>query len=53
MKILYQGNEGAYSQLAAVEVFPKAKTISSIVVYTYINHENLHHNNYCFNYYFL
>ena len=28
MKILYQGNEGAYSQLAAVEVFPKAETIS-------------------------
>ena len=28
MKILYQGNEGAYSQLAAVEVFPKASLIS-------------------------
>ena len=28
MKILYQGNEGAYSQLAAVEVFPNAETIS-------------------------
>ena len=28
MKILYQGNEGAYSQLAAVEIFPEAKLIS-------------------------
>ena len=28
MKILYQGNEGAYSQLAAVEKFPQAKLIS-------------------------
>ncbi len=28
MKILYQGNEGAYSQLAAIEVFPNAETIS-------------------------
>ena len=28
MKILYQGNEGAYSQLAAVEAFPNAETIS-------------------------
>ncbi len=28
MKILYQGNKGAYSQLAAVEVFPEAETIS-------------------------
>ena len=28
MKILYQGNEGAYSQLAAVEIFPKANLIS-------------------------
>ena len=28
MKILYQGNEGAYSQLAAVEIFPDAKLIS-------------------------
>jgi len=29
MKILYQGNEGAYSQLAAVEIFPEAELISS------------------------
>ncbi len=28
MKILYQGNEGAYSQLAAMEIFPKANLIS-------------------------
>ena len=28
MKILYQGTEGAYSQLAALEVYPKAETIS-------------------------
>ena len=28
MKILYQGNEGAYSQLAAAEIFPQAKLIS-------------------------
>ena len=28
MKILYQGNEGAYSQLAAVEIFPQANLIS-------------------------
>ena len=28
MKILYQGSEGAYSQLAALEVYPKAETIS-------------------------
>ena len=28
MKILYQGTEGAYSQLAAIEVFPKAETVS-------------------------
>ena len=28
MKILYQGNEGAYSQLAAVEIFPDAELIS-------------------------
>ncbi len=28
MKILYQGSEGAYSQLAALEVYPKAVTIS-------------------------
>ena len=28
MKILYQGSEGAYSQLAALEVYPKATTIS-------------------------
>ena len=28
MKILYQGNEGAYSQLAAEEVYPNAETIS-------------------------
>ena len=28
MKILYQGNEGAYSQLAAEEIFPQAKLIS-------------------------
>ena len=28
MKILYQGNEGAYSQLAALEIFPKSDTIS-------------------------
>ena len=28
MKILYQGNKGAYSQLAALEVFPKSNTIS-------------------------
>ena len=28
MKILYQGNEGAYSQLAAVEIFPEAELIS-------------------------
>ncbi len=28
MKILYQGNEGAYSQLAAIEIFPKANLIS-------------------------
>jgi prephenate dehydratase len=28
MKILYQGNKGAYSQLAASEVFPKSDTIS-------------------------
>ena len=28
MKILYQGTEGAYSQLAALEVFPNAKVIS-------------------------
>ena len=28
MKILYQGNKGAYSQLAALEVFPKSDTIS-------------------------
>ncbi len=28
MKILYQGNEGAYSQLAAVEIFPNAKLVS-------------------------
>ena len=27
MKILYQGNEGAYSQLAALEFFPNAETI--------------------------
>ena len=28
MKILYQGNEGAYSQLAAKEIFPSAELIS-------------------------
>ena len=28
MKILYQGNEGAYSQLAAVEIFLQANLIS-------------------------
>ena len=28
MKILYQGTEGAYSQLAALEVYPNAETIS-------------------------
>ena len=28
MKILYQGSQGAYSQLAALEVYPKAETIS-------------------------
>ena len=28
MKILYQGNEGAYSQLAAKEIFPNAELIS-------------------------
>ena len=28
MKILYQGNEGAYSQLAAAEIFPNASLIS-------------------------
>ena len=28
MRILYQGNEGAYSQLAALEIFPKSDTIS-------------------------
>ena len=28
MKILYQGSEGAYSQLAALEAYPKAITIS-------------------------
>tara|TARA_B100000214_G_scaffold196286_1_gene142069 strand:- start:639 stop:1469 length:831 start_codon:yes stop_codon:yes gene_type:complete len=28
MKILYQGSQGAYSQLAALEIFPKAETIS-------------------------
>ena len=28
MKILYQGNKGAYSHLAAVEIFPDAKVIS-------------------------
>lgn len=28
MKILYQGTEGAYSQLAAIEVYPKATTVS-------------------------
>ena len=28
MKILYQGTKGAYSQLAAQEVYPKAETIS-------------------------
>ena len=28
MKILYQGTEGAYSQLAALEVFPNANVIS-------------------------
>tara|TARA_B100000287_G_C20600898_1_gene768036 strand:- start:100 stop:930 length:831 start_codon:yes stop_codon:yes gene_type:complete len=28
MNILYQGTEGAYSQLAALEVFPNAKVIS-------------------------
>ena len=28
MKILYQGSEGAYSQLAALEVYPKMDTIS-------------------------
>jgi len=28
MKILYQGNEGAYSQLAAKEIFPDAELIS-------------------------
>ena len=28
MKILYQGNEGAYSQLAAVEIFPEAELVS-------------------------
>ena len=28
MKILYQGNEGAYSQLAAAEIFPNARLIS-------------------------
>ena len=28
MKILYQGSPGAYSQLAALEFFPKAETIS-------------------------
>ena len=28
MKILNQGNEGAYSQLAAVEIFPEAELIS-------------------------
>ena len=28
MKILYQGSEGAYSQLAALEVYPKAITVS-------------------------
>ncbi len=28
MKVLYQGSEGAYSQSAALEVFPKAITIS-------------------------
>ena len=28
MKILYQGSEGAYSQLAALEAYPKATTLS-------------------------
>ena len=28
MKILYQGSEGAYSQLAALEAYPKMDTIS-------------------------
>ena len=28
MKILYQGNEGAYSQLAAAEIFPEAELVS-------------------------
>ena len=28
MKIVYQGTEGAYSQLAALEIFPDAKTVS-------------------------
>ena len=28
MKILYQGTQGAYSQLAALEIFPKSETIS-------------------------
>ena len=28
MKILYQGSQGAYSQLAALEAYPKSVTIS-------------------------
>ena len=28
MKILYQGNEGAYSQLAAEEIFPRTELIA-------------------------
>ena len=30
MKILYQGSEGAYSELAALEVYPKMEAISWI-----------------------
>ena len=33
MKILYQGTEGAYSQLAALEVYPKAETISLSLIH--------------------
>ena len=49
MKILYQGNEGAYSQLAAEEIFPQANLISCKTFEDCFkkcaNDENLKNNN--------
>ena len=50
MKILYQGNEGAYSQLAAEEIFPRMQSLISCKTFEdcfkkCLNDENLKNNN--------